>query len=177
METDTLSELIDELVDQTPTVVNFEPDDETVFRLLNDLGMQLHDNAIIAGRYGLTLQQLLDWLRQPGVLRRAKQRKAWFQSEAGIVERNRACFGLMTLDAATVLDGILHNRNAPANIVLDAFKVVTKLAGLEATPRLVEGAGGGPQGATFAVNFHFSGGRTESIQLTPPPPTIEGEAA
>lgn len=165
---------IDALVDEIPTVGSFAPDDATAMLLVNDLATQLHPYSTIAGRYGLTLGQLVEWIKQPEVRRRIKQRRAAWQSDAALTERNRALYGVISLDAAPVLDQILHDKTAPAASRLEAFKILGKFAGLEGNPREAQGQPG-VAGAQFSVSISFSGGRVETI--APGGPVLEGEAA
>lgn len=176
-----LEDAIDRLVDNTPTVVRtFDPDDATAFSLINDLALQLHSSAIIAARYGLTLPALHHWLKQPEVLRRAKQRRAHFQSDTGIIERNRAMYGLMHLDAATRLDRIIHDPATPPAVLIEALKHTAKTASLDTTPRVDPNVGaGGPAGPQFAINILFSGGEVQHLArvTATPAQTIEGDPA
>ena len=157
---------IDALVDQTPTVVKFDPDDEVALQLINDVAVQIQSYDTIATRFGLSKVQLYAWIKQPEVLRRIKARRAQWQADGNVAERNRTLYGHITMDAAPVLDRILHDPQATASAKLEAFKIAGRFAGLEAQPK--GQAESGP-GNSFAVNIMFSGGRVERIT-----PILEG---
>ncbi len=166
---DVTDEAIDRLVDSVPTVVRFDPDDDVAMALINDVACQIVSYDNIAVRYGLTKDQLVGFIKQPDALRRIKLRRAQWQSDASVAERNRTLYGIITLDAAPALDRLLHDPNSPATSRLEAFKIAGRFAGLEAQPK---GQTEASTQAPFAVTINFAGGQVTRIA-----PVLDGEAA
>jgi hypothetical protein len=164
-----LNDEIDRLVDTTPTVVLFSPDDETALRLINDIAQRIHNYPTIAERYGLTLEAMVAWIRQPEVRRRIKLRRACWESDDNVLERNRTLYGHLVMDAAPAIDALLHDGSVPHTAKLDAFKIVGRFAGLDSPIKAPQGGTeGGTTGTHFAVNIHFSGGETARVTLAQP---------
>lgn len=150
----------------------------TLMSFINDVAMGMVDMHTIAVRYGITVEEALLVAEGPEVARRIKTKRALWESEDNVLERNRVAYGIIALDAAAVVDRHIHHPGAPANTIIDALKIVGKFAGLETQPKS-NGGGDGPGLAPVTIQINFSGGKTESISIAPPttPPTIDGEAA
>jgi hypothetical protein len=172
-----LDDQVEALVDGTPTVVGFDPDDATQTALINDLATKLSSNTVVARRFGLTLPQLYEFVRQDEVRRRIKTRRAIWESDGNIGERNRAYYGAVTLEAAPIMDRLLHNPTTPPGHLLKAFEVAGRLGGVDSKPssQVLEGSQAGSQ---FSVQIVFSGGKVEKITMPndPPPLTIDGDS-
>jgi hypothetical protein len=158
-----------------PVTHPLQAEEATLLSFVNDVAMGLAGMDVIAARYGVTLMEAFAIAEVPEVARRIKTRRALWESEDNVVERNRVCYGLITLEAAAVLDRQLHHPGTPASTVIDGLKVAGKFAGLDTQPRQ-NGADSGPGLAPVTIQINFSGGKTESIAIAQPP-TIEGEAA
>lgn len=173
---------LEHAVDTTPTVEGFSPDDAVAQALISDLASKMDNNSTIAARYGLTMNQLYSWVSIPEVRRRIKTKRAIWESNDNLTERNRAYFGTVTLEAAPVLDRLIHNTTTPPGHIIKALEVAGRLGGVDFKPnQTVEG--GASIGSQFSVVIQFSGGKVETIDLpgggsgNAPPPTIEGEAS
>lgn len=169
-----LDDQVEALVDGTPTVEEFDPTDATAQALISDLAMKIHRNEVIAARYGLTLHQLFEFVKNPEVRRRIKTKRAIWESDGNLGERNKAYFGIVTLEAAPVLDRLLHDPTTPPGHIIKALEVSGRLSGADARQGPAEGVA---IGAQFSVQILFSGGKVERITMPAEAPTIEGEAA
>jgi hypothetical protein len=132
-------------------------DDRVMNSLITDLAQDIFTKQDICVRYGLTMADLLDFVRRPGLAIRIKQRRAVFMSGDSIEDRNRAYFGMVTLEAAPKLDRIIHDDKTPAATKLDAITTSAKIAGIFTTggPKSVQGST--QVGSQFSVNITFSG--------------------
>ena len=144
-----------------------------------DVAMGLVSMTTIAARYGLSTDEAIALSEHPDIAHRIKSRRAIWESEENVMERNRVCYGLIALDAAGVIDRQLHNPQTPAGVVIDALKVVGKFAGLEGNPRGQTENQNGQTTSPVNIQINFSGGKVESIrasQADPVTPAIEGSA-
>lgn len=173
-----LDDQLEELVNSTPTVVHFDPNDQTVQALISDLAMGMRNYEIIAARYGLTLEQLYEFIKIPEVRRRVKTKKAIWESDDNQAERIKRYYGALTLEAAPMMDQLLHNPTTPPQHLLKGIEVAARLGGADN-----KGAGetGGVIADRFSVVFQFSGAASERFTVmnepTPPQITIEGDPA
>ena len=161
----------------TPPVVTLE--ETALLSFINDVAMGLVGMDTIAARYGITVQEALDLAEAPGIAERIKTRRAIWESEENVMERNRICYGLIALDAAPVIDRQLHNPGTPASVLIDALKVVGRFGGLDSVSKNPTGTEAPPTNPVN-IQINFSGGKTETISIAQPPakpPVIEGEAS
>lgn len=165
---------VDMLINATPAVSEFEPDDMLMASLVTDMAQKIYGNRVIAARYGLTMAQLYNFVSIPAIRQRIKARRAAWESDGNVVERNRQLYGVLMLDAAPVFNKLIHGRESKPGDRLDALKVLTKLAGLESTPRQAVGDVTAGTGSQFSVTFNFSGGVVEKVSTVATPQTIEG---
>jgi hypothetical protein len=162
------------LVDDTPTVIEFIADDVTQVALINDLATGINKPSVVAARFGLTPEQLYNWVKIPEARRRIKARKAVWESEANLPERNKIYWGNVTLEAAPVADKMIHEPSTPAHVRVKLIEVAGRLGGVDVKPNPGEG---GPVAERFSVVFQFSGGMSERVTIVNPPEplTIDGD--
>ncbi len=172
----TLDERLEGMLAATPAVVSYDPEDATIHALINDCASRLNRYDTIAARYGLSMQQLHDFIAQPEVRKRVKSRRAIWESDDSVAERNRRYYGSISLEAAPVLDRMLHDPLVPPGTKLEAFKIAGKFGGLEVNPSKAQ-IETGQTSAQFNVQIVFSGGAVERISTVTAPPVLEGEAA
>lgn len=178
-----LDDQVEALVDSTPTVEEFDPSDATTQALISDLAMKLRRNEVTAARYGLTLPQLYEFVKNPEVRRRIKQKRAIWESDGNLGERNKAYYGIVTLEAAPVLDRLLQDPTTPPGHIIKALEVSGRLGGVDG--KQGQAAEGVAIGAQFSVQILFSGGPNgkpfvETITMPEAPiapPTIDGDAS
>lgn len=166
------TQYLDTLVDATPTVVELDLDSALMGALVNDMAMKIHPYGVIARRYGLSDDQLVKFVEIPLVRQRIKARRAVWESDDNLPERNRVFYGNITLEAAPILDRVIHDITTPPAIRMEAYKIAGKFAGLEVQPSKTSPENG-QTGSQFNVTFVFSGsGKIENIRTAAP--TIDG---
>ncbi len=169
-----LDDQVEDLVNTTPTILNFDPDDATAQALISDLSMGMHKYSTIAQRYGLTMTQLYEFVKIPEVRRRIKSKKAIWESDDNLPERNKRYYATITLEAAPVVDRLLHNPATPPGHLIKAIEVSGRLGGVDVKPNANDT---GPVAERFSVVFQFSHGASEKFTVLnePAPPTIDGD--
>lgn len=178
LEVENSDQVLNDIIDSAATVVEFDADDLVAQSLISDLATGMNKNPTIAQRYGLTMAQLYTFVSIPEVRKRIKTKRAIWESDDNLAERNKAYYGNVTLEAAPVLDKLIHNTATPPSHVLKAVEVAGRLGGVDVRPRASdEGVGGGSASAPFSVVIQFAAsGRIETINLPSQPPMIEADA-
>lgn len=161
----TTEDLIDAEIDAAPAFNLAKATPLVLTSIVTDLAQDILDKHEICRNYGMTMEQLLDFVRRPGITEQVKQRRAVFRSGSkdSIEDRNRAYFGAVTLDAAPVLDAIIHDDKLTPTVRLDAITLAARNAGVFNTGGPKSAQGHTQVGSQFSVNITFKGGRTEKI--------------
>jgi hypothetical protein len=162
---------IDAIVDRVPVLAleqNPDLEDTIVRRFVQDMAQDIHGHDTVARRYGLgDLVGLARYLRaNPAVVAQIKKHKAICQSDGGVeaMVRLRA---LHTINESLAHTGaLITDPRVPVGQQLEALKAHARMAGVDSAPVAAKDGLGHTPGATFAVNFHFSGGRVERLSTT-----------
>lgn len=169
-EQDKHDQILNGMIDSAPTIAAYHPDDIVAQNLISDLATGLNKNPVVAARYGLSIEQLYGFVANPEVRRRIKAKRAIWESNDNLAERNRAYWGNVTLEAAPVADKMIHDPNTPAAVRAKLMEISGRFSGVEAKPRADEFGG---LAAQFSVTIQFSSaGKVETINL---PKTIDAD--
>lgn len=146
-------------------------------RLKNDLAQGIYPHAVIAARYGLSMEQLVVFLkRNPGFVAEVKKTKALWESGGNTAEavRLEAQTGLREILPHLVADALDTKTTAATRV--DIAKQVSRIAGVDGMPAPSAQGAPGKTGNQFVLNIQFTGREPEIITTTvvenelPPPP-------
>lgn len=183
---------IDAIVD-AHLVLSEDPEDPlfdlaTLNAFMTDVAQKLHENPTIAKRYGFaSYDHMRDYLmRNPGLARAIKQRKAVWESSDNQDIRLRRLAGLQMEMGLAEVGKVMLSPDTHPSVKLDAFKAHARVVGVDgpgpSNSRDIIAAPGAGQGR-FSISIVFSGAGTSetfsTVERTQPeePTTIEGEAA
>lgn len=155
---------VDEVIDRA----TIDLDNATIQRLCYDLAQRIHEPATIARRYGLVDEGgLRRWLgAHPQVVVHTKKMKALLDSDMGTEERTRLKALYATEDLIIPMAVLAQDPNVTATQRIDAFKQLNRVAGVDGPGAAGKNDVPGASGPSLVVNFHFSGGRTETLSTT-----------
>ncbi len=155
-----------------------ELEDAVLMRFMQDLANGIHDYPAIATRYGFPDQKaMFDYLvAHPAVRATVQKYKALNDSDGGAEGRVRLKALYATEMAIASMAAIAVDPRTPIGQRIDAFKQLSRVGAVDGQPAVAaKGAGGQGGGNAFTVNFHFSGGRTETLTTTVVPEQIEAQ--
>lgn len=194
-----MSEIPDDNTDANLTVVNYESvqstsslvlsenpqlDDALILRLQYDLALGIHLPDAIAQRYGLRdKENLREYLRRhPQIVENARKAKALVESNESVEGRVRVKAMYATEDLIHTTHEIAQDIRTPMQQRLDAFKQLSRVAGVDGLRDKSPTTGSGGGGHSFVLNILFTdetktiqGTVIDSTQIAPPAMGTSGE--
>ena len=161
---------------------NPQLDDALILRLQYDLALGIHLPDAIAQRYGLPdKKSLWEYLRRhPRIVEGARKMKALAESDQGVEERLRLKAMHATEDLIHTTHELAQDIRTPMQQRLDAFKQLSRVAGVDGLREKSATTGSG--GHNFVFTILFGGGETKNITGTvldnnqiPAPGVVEEE--
>jgi hypothetical protein len=155
---------------------NPQLDDALILRLQYDLAIGIHLPDAIAQRYGLRdKEDLREYLRRhPQIVENARKAKALVESNESVEGRVRIKAMYATEDLIHTTHEIAQDIRTPMQQRLDAFKQLSRVAGVDGLrpDKATTGSGGGH---SFVLNILFTdetktiqGTVVDSAQIAPP---------
>jgi hypothetical protein len=155
---------------------NPQLDDALILRLQYDLAIGIHLPDAIAQRYGLRdKEDLREYLRRhPQIVENARKAKALVDSNQSVEGRVRIKAMYATEDLIHTTHEIAQDIRTPMQQRLDAFKQLSRVAGVDGLRDKTPTTGSG--GHSFVLNILFTdetktiqGTVVDSAQVAPPP--------
>jgi hypothetical protein len=141
-------------------------DQVLIHRFIEDVAQAIFPPEEIAKRYSLTTTDMLELIRNEEIRRRIQTRRAIWQSDDSIESRIRKYAGTVLLESMPSTGAKMTDPSVPNGVALDYLKAYSRMAGVDGMPASAKDGSSGGGGNQFTVNFHFSGGRVESVSTT-----------
>jgi hypothetical protein len=143
-------------------------DDALILRLQYDVAAKIHTYDEVATRYGLTNSAALwRYLKQhPGVVKGIKKLRATIESEEGAETRVRLKALLATEELIGPTAGIAIDPKHTAQSRIDAFKQVSRIAGVDGLSAALKAQQ--LSGNQFTLNILFRDGQRDLTVSTSP---------
>jgi len=148
------------------SIANLLDDQVLIHRFVEDIAQAIYPPQEIAKRYSVAPQDMLSLIRgNDEIRRRIQTRRAIWQSDDSIESRIRKYAGTVLLESIPTTGAKMTDPLVPNSIALDYLKAYSRMAGVDGMPASAKDGSVG-SGNQFTVNFHFSGGRVESVSTT-----------
>lgn len=132
------------------TVMNITNQDRDA-QLATELAMQLAPTVDILARYGITPVDLKFKLGNPAFRHMFQEAKRVWNSELTAKERIEAKARMLVEDSLLEVYNVVHDANVGPQARVDAFKQLTKVAGVDQRDKGTDAA------ARVSVTFNFGG--------------------
>lgn len=139
--------------------------DTIMLKVARDVAMDIYELDKILLGVGVTMQEFMKWNTNPRFLQYlATEREAW-SSAANTAERTKLKAGIVLEDFMEQAHTELHTKTTPLAQRVELAKVLTKIAGIGASP-VIGGGSGGPGSFRLSINIAPTVDGAKAQQIT-----------